>query len=149
MLSSIPTEALLDVNILIASVFVDHMAHERARPFVESLAKFVTTPTTQGGFLRFASRPWKNERGEEQPPRLTMTGAVEKLQFIAKSANHVFLPDDQPFIDLETRFLQGHRQWTDAYLLHCARSNGLALATLDGRMAALDDPKHPVLFVLP
>jgi hypothetical protein len=30
---------------------------------------------TQGGFLRFATRPWKNERKEEQSPRLSMAEA--------------------------------------------------------------------------
>jgi predicted nucleic acid-binding protein len=68
---SIPTEALLDVNVLIASVFADHSMHKPARRFVEAVARFHTTPTTQGGFLRFATRPWKNALREEQPPRLT------------------------------------------------------------------------------
>ena len=54
-----PSEALLDVNVLIASVFADHVNHSVARLFVESLTRFYMTPTTQGGFLRFATRPWK------------------------------------------------------------------------------------------
>jgi predicted nucleic acid-binding protein len=45
------TEALLDVNVLIASVFQDHPDHERARKFVEELEHVYTCPTTQGGFL--------------------------------------------------------------------------------------------------
>ena len=44
--------------------------------------------------------------------------------------------------------MQGHRQWTDAYLLHCARHHGLALASLDSRMANLDDPASPALLVV-
>jgi hypothetical protein len=72
---STPTEAVLDVNVIIASIFADHVMHARARQFVEALARFHTTPTTQGGFLRFATRPWKNERKEKQPPRLTMAEA--------------------------------------------------------------------------
>ena len=32
---STPTEALLDVNVLIASVFADHVMHGPARSFVE------------------------------------------------------------------------------------------------------------------
>jgi len=55
-----PTEALLDVNVVIASVFADHVMHRPARVFVESLLGLCTTPTIQGGFLRFATRPWKN-----------------------------------------------------------------------------------------
>jgi predicted nucleic acid-binding protein len=55
-----PTEALLDVNVLIATVFADHVAHTAARDFVDSLAKFGTTPTTQGGFtLVLKLRTWE------------------------------------------------------------------------------------------
>ena len=77
---SMPTEALLDVNVVIASVFADHVMHMPARGFVESLERFFTTPTVQGGFLRFATRSLKNERGEQQSPRLTMKEALVKLR---------------------------------------------------------------------
>jgi predicted nucleic acid-binding protein len=48
---STPTEALLDVNVVIASIFADHVMQETARQFVETLRRFHTTPTIQGGFL--------------------------------------------------------------------------------------------------
>ncbi len=148
MMRSMPTEALLDVNLIIASVFADHVMHEQARSFVEKLEHFHTTPMTQGGFLRFATRPWKNQRKEEQPPRLTMAEAQEKLREFTAADGHSFLPDDAPFTELGLRSMQGHRQWTDAYLLHLARRGGLALASLESRMANLDDPTNPVLFVV-
>jgi predicted nucleic acid-binding protein len=145
---STPTEALLDVNVLIASIFVDHVAHVRARSFVQSLTRFATTPTVQGGFLRFATRPWKDAQKQEQPARLTMKGAMGKLRELAASTSRIFLPDAVPFTDLSLRSMQGHRQWTDAYLLHCARHHGLAFASLESRMSNLDTPQEPVLFVL-
>ena len=145
---STPTEALLDVNVVIASVFADHVMHGPARKFVEGLERFHTTPMTQGGFLRFATRPWKNVRKEEQPPRLTMTEAQGILREFTSAAGHVFLPNDAPFTDLGLRSMQGHRQWTDAYLLHLARRHGLALASLESRMANLDAVVNPVLFVV-
>ena len=145
---SIPTEALLDVNVVIASVFADHVMHFSARRFFESLERFYTTPTVQGGFLRFATRPLKNESGEQQQPRLTIAEAHAKLRELTESAGHVFLSDDTPFTDLGLRSMQGHRQWTDAYLLHIARKHGLQLASLESRMASLDDPATPVLFVV-
>jgi toxin-antitoxin system PIN domain toxin len=145
---STPIEALLDVNVVIASVFADHVRHTPARSFVEGLERFHTTPMTQGGFLRFATRPWKNERKEEQPPRLTMTEAQAKLREFTSVEGHNFLPDDAPFTDLGLRSMQGHRQGTDAYLLHLARQHGLALASLESRMANLDDAAKPVLFVV-
>ena len=143
---STPTEALLDVNVIIASVFADHVQHVAARSFVEGLERFHTTPMTQGGFLRFATRPWKNERKEEQPPRLTMAEAQAKLREFTAADGHVFQPDDVPFTEMGLRSMQGHRQWTDAYLLHLARKHGLALASLEDRMANLDDPAKPALF---
>jgi len=143
-----PTEAVLDVNIIIAAIFADHVRHASARRFVEGLLRFHTTPMTQGGFLRFATRPWKNERKEEQPPRLTMAEAQAKLAEFTGAGGHVFLPDDAQFTELGLRSMQGHRQWTDAYLLHLARKHGLALASLESRMANLDAPANPVLFVV-
>jgi toxin-antitoxin system PIN domain toxin len=145
---STPTEAVLDVNVIIAAIFADHVKHAGARRFVEGLGRFHTTPMTQGGFLRFATRPWKNARHEEQPPRLTMAEAQAKLAEFTGAGGHFFLPDDAQFTDLSLRSMQGHRQWTDAYLLHLARRHGLALASLESRMANLDDPATPVLFVV-
>jgi len=145
---SIPTEALLDVNVLIASVFADHVNHAVARRFVESVEGFRTTPMTQGGFLRFATRPWKDERRQEQPPRLTMAEAQARLTEFTGAEGHMFLPDDASFTDIGLRSMQGHRQWTDAYLLHLARKHGLTLASIENRMANLDDPAAPVLFVV-
>jgi uncharacterized protein len=143
-----PTEALLDVNVVIASVFADHVMHRPARRFVETLERFYTTPTVQGGFLRFATRPLKNERGEQQQPRLTMAEALAKLREFTEAEGHVFVSDDAPFTELGLRSMQGHRQWTDAYLLHVARTHGLTLASLESRMAVLDDPAATVLFVV-
>lgn len=143
-----PNEALLDVNVVIASVFADHVMHVSARHFVEDRNRFYTTPTVQGGFLRFATRPLKNELGEQQRPRLTMAEALARLREFTETDGQVFVPDDSPFTDLGLRSMQGHRQWTDAYLLHIARKHGLALASLESRMATLEDPATPVLFVV-
>ena len=145
---SIPTEALLDVNVIIASVFADHVAHFPARRFVESLERFFTTPTVQGGFLRFATRPMKSGLGEQERPRLAMVEALSKLREFTDADGHVFVGDDAPFTDLEVRLMQGHRQWTDGYLLHIARRHGVRLASLESRMATLDDPAAPTLFVV-
>jgi predicted nucleic acid-binding protein len=103
---------------------------------------------TQGGFLRFATRPWKNALKEEQLPRLGMREAQSKLIELTNADGHTFLPDDEPFTKLGLRSMQGHRQWTDAYLLHFARKHGLMLVSLESRMANLDDAANPVLFVI-
>ena len=141
---AIPNRVLLDVNVVIAAVFEDHFAHNRARTFADSLVEFCTTPTVQGGFLRFATRPWKDEAGEHRP-RLSMSAALATLRDLTQAAGHRFLPDDAQYHELGMR---GHRQWTDAYLLHIARKHGLSLATLDERISSLDDPASPALYVV-
>ena len=145
---SMPSEALLDVNVVIASVFADHVMHLPARQFVQSLHRFYTIPTVQGGFLRFATRPLRSEQSEQAQPRLTIMEALAKLREYTEAEGHVFVPDDAQFTDLGMRSLQGHRQWTDAYLLHIARKHGLRLASLESRMATLDEPLKPVLYVV-
>jgi len=77
-----------------------------------------------------------------------MADAQTKLAEFTRATGHIFLPDDAPFTDLGLRSLQGHRQWTDAYLLHLARKHGLKLASLESRMANLDDTASPTLFVV-
>jgi len=143
------TEALLDVNVLIASVFQDHPHFARATKFVEELEHFYTCPTTQGGFLRFATRPWKDNSGLEQPPRLSMAEAHAKLKELTAVTGHAFLPDDIAFTELALRSMSGHKQWTDAYLLKLARRHKLRLASLESRMSNLDDPADPALFIVP
>src|SRR6266508_5378646 len=134
---SMPSEALLDVNVVIASVFADHVMHLPARQFVQSLDRFYTTPTVQGGFLRFATRPLRTEHSEQPQPLLTILEAVAKLREYTDTEGHVFVPDDAQFTELGMRSLQGHRQWTDAYLLHIARKHNLTFASLESRMASL------------
>ena len=141
-------EALLDVNLLIASVVENHVHHDRAQDFIAKATRFYTAPTTQGGFLRFLTRPWKNEQKQEQPPRMTIAEAFAALRNLERSTKHVFLPDDESFSGVSLRSMSGHRQWTDAYLLRLARKNGIQLATLERKMDPMDDPASPVLLVV-
>jgi hypothetical protein len=77
-----------------------------------------------------------------------MVEALVKLREFTDADGHVFVGDDSPFTDLEMRSMQGHRQWTDGYLLHIARKHGIRLASLESRMATLDDPAKPTFFVV-
>ena len=77
-----------------------------------------------------------------------MAEALVKLRELTEVEGHVFLSDDAPFTDLGLRSMLGHRQWTDAYLLHIARKHNLALASLESRMSTLDSPATPLLFVV-
>jgi predicted nucleic acid-binding protein len=143
------SEALLDVNVLIATVVENHVDHERARKFIGTLQRFYTTPTTQGGFLRFLTRPWKNERKEEQPPRMSMSAAFACLCELIESEKHLFLADDEPFTTVFMRSMTGHRQWTDAYPLRLSPAHGLPLATLDRKMNNMDELAFPAIMLVP
>jgi uncharacterized protein len=142
-------EALLDVNLLIAGVVENHADHVRAQGFISTLDRFFTTPTIQGGFLRFLTRPWKNEQRQDQPPRMTISQGFAALRDVTELPRHSFLPDDEPFTGVSLRSISGHRQWTDAYLLQLARKHGLRLATLERKMNNMDDPASPALLVVP
>jgi predicted nucleic acid-binding protein len=141
-------EALLDVNVLIAAIFADHSLHHLARPFVEALDRFHTTPTTQGGLLRFATRPWKDTGQRQFPPRLSMAAGIGTLRQLTQLPGHVFTPDDLPYVELPAELLRGHKQWTDAYLMHLAKRHRIMFATLDARMIGLDDPADRTIHVL-
>ena len=143
------SEALLDVNLLIAAVVENHADHGRALSFLPTLDRFHTTPTTQGGFLRFLTRPWKDEQRREQPPRMTVAAAFATLRDVTQWPQHAFLADDEPFTGVSLRSMSGHRQWTDAYLLRLARKHGLKFATLERKLDNMDDQASPTLLLVP
>jgi len=142
-------DVLLDVNVLITSVVENHVDHQRAYNFVLNVEHFYTTPTTQGGFLRFLSRPWKDQQRREQPPRMSITEAFDTLRAVTSMSQHLFLPDDEPFTGVSLQAMSGHRQWTDAYLLRIAAKHRLRLASLDHKMENMDNPNLPVLLLIP
>jgi len=86
------SEALLDVNLLIASVAENHVDHERAQRFLQTLQTFRTTPTTQGGFLRFMTRPWRDEQKRDQPPRMSIAEAFATLRGVWNRPSTHFFP---------------------------------------------------------
>jgi hypothetical protein len=139
------SEAVLDVNVLIAAHLTNHDDHASASLFVDSLDRFYTTPITQGGWLRFLTRPWKNTQGQPQPPRMTAADALAALIKLTAHSRHAFLPDDLSFENVSLKSLSGHRQWSDAYLMALARKHRLKLATFETKLDNMDDPLDPVL----
>jgi uncharacterized protein len=143
------SKALLDANALIAAFDQSHADHQRARAYITSLAEFYTSPQTQGAFLRFFTRPWTDSAGQRRAPRMSTGQAMEHLQAILALPKHNFLPDDLPFADVSMRSLGGFKQWNDAYLIALARKQGLKLATLERKLENMDDPRRPVIHVIP
>lgn len=122
--------ALLDVNVLVALFFPDHVHHEIAHDwFADYRASgWATCPVTVNGFIRVATQQ-PTETGLIRPME-----AVEHLTRLCTDRHHHFwsaavsLTDATLFVPSS---LAGHRQVTDVYLLGLAvRMNG-ALVTFD------------------
>jgi toxin-antitoxin system PIN domain toxin len=122
--------ALLDVNLLVALFYPDHVHHETAHDwFADNRSReWATCPLTENGFVRVLSSPGHGA-SLIRPPEL-----VTRLRRFCKDRRHRFWPDDLSLTDetiFDPSFLSGHRQVTDIYLLGLARKHGGRLATFD------------------
>ncbi len=125
------TRVLLDVNVLIALMDPDHVAHDRAHAWAsQGLAGgWATCALTQNGFVRVMSQPG-------YPSPVSPTAAVALLAGATQDSRHEFWSCDIEFTGppIVSERLLGHRQITDTYLLALAVTRGGALATLDSRI---------------
>jgi toxin-antitoxin system PIN domain toxin len=118
---------LLDANVLIALVVEDHVHHGHAESwFTASGTGFATCPITQGSLVRLLIREGQDAES-----------ARSVLQEITSNPWHEFWPDNLSYDDIPVTGLIGHRQVTDAYLAHLARSRSARLATFDQALAKL------------
>ena len=118
---------LLDANVLIALVVADHVHHEYAEAWFAASGKgFATCPITQGRLMRFLIREGQSAEA-----------ARSVLQELADNPRHEFWPDTASYPDMPVIGIIGHRQVTDAYLAHLARSYSARLATFDQALAEL------------
>ena len=122
--------ALVDVNVLIALAWPNHVHHDLALRWFQEQQQWgwATCPTTQSGFLRVSSSRQVLEDAR------TPHEALLLLQRITAIPGHVFWADDTDMA--HSRFiaplkLHGHRQITDAHLLALALRQSGCLATLD------------------
>lgn len=128
---------LLDVNVLVALTWPNHVHHHPALSwFTQSHhAGWATCPVTQSGFLRVSS----NRR--VIPDARSPQEAVVVLRSLVAKPGHEFWPDDVALADAdEVNFdlVQGYRQLTDVHLLTLASRRGGTLATFDSGLAALE-----------
>jgi toxin-antitoxin system PIN domain toxin len=141
---------LLDVNVLLALAWPNHLHHGVARGwFAEHRAiGWATCPLTESSFVRISSNP---RIGPE--PR-SVREAVAWLERLRTLLGHRFVIDDVSFgvsAELPDVSRLGHRQITDAHLLALARRNGLRLVTLDrsiGELIADVEERSTTLCVL-
>jgi toxin-antitoxin system PIN domain toxin len=119
---------LLDLNVLIALAWPQHLHHERVHVwFAAREGSWLTTPITEAGFLRLSTNPAVVSQ------RVSMSDALALLAAMRAVPGHAFLPDDStlatPAISLGA--LATTRQVADAHLVNLAASSGAVLATLD------------------
>lgn len=118
---------LLDANVLIALVVEDHVHHTAAETwYAETAAAIATCPITQGSLVRLLIREGQSAQ--------SATAVVSALM---TQPRHVFWPDDAAFDAVSLTGVIGHRQVTDAYLAHLARTHDGRLATFDQGLAQL------------
>ena len=122
--------ALLDVNVLIALAWPNHVHHVAARAWFETRRDegWATCTMTEAGFVRVSCNP--------SVVRQTVAplDAIEILDSLRRLGAHTFWPLNQSVVELPAAVsarLQGYRQITDAILLATAMQHHGALATLD------------------
>jgi uncharacterized protein len=130
---------LLDVNLLIALAWPNHVHHEVAhRWFAEHRDEgWATSPLTQSGFVRVSSNP------RAVSPARSPAEAIDLLRRIVALPGHEFWNDDVAIATSDrvapARILS-HAQVTDAHLVALALHRGGRIATLDGGLSRLVPP---------
>jgi predicted nucleic acid-binding protein len=120
---------LLDVNVLVAWGWKEHIDHERVAKWVASErgqpgTGFLTSPIPELGFVRVSV--------QRAAGAIAVNEACSALEGMLASLGrtHSFIPDDQRGTALPP-WCKGAARTTDAYLLALANAHGATLATLD------------------
>jgi toxin-antitoxin system PIN domain toxin len=138
--------SLLDVNVLLALAWPNHVHHERAHRWFRSIEgqRWATCPVTQSGFVRVSCN-----RKALTYARAPLE-AVALLRAIVALPGHQFWADDFDLAGAEWILelpLVGHLQITDLRLVALARSNDGKVITFDRGVRSLvprgeDAAKH-------
>jgi uncharacterized protein len=116
---------LLDANVLIALVVVDHVHHAATETWLANNDEpFATCPITQGSLVRLLIREGQSA-----------ATAQAVLAALADDDRHEFWADDVSYRDVPLTAVIGHRQVTDTYLAQVARRQGGRLITFDQGLA--------------
>lgn len=126
--------ALLDVNVLVALFDPAHLHHEAAHAWFgqNRSQQWATCPLTENGLVRVLSNP--SYRGA----RTTIGDAAARLHQFCSEPKHVFWPDSISVRDREHfrwKYVQGHRQIPDVYLLALSVANEGRLVTFDSAIS--------------
>ena len=130
MARGLPVIYLLDVNVLLALGYANHVHHRRAMDWIAqqrdvhapSGVKFLTCAITELGFVRIASGP--------ACLAVSVREARIDLQRLKLRERMHFISDRIPAAAL-TQWVAKSAQTTDGHLLVLAKLSGARLATLD------------------
>ena len=140
--------ALLDVNVLVALAWPNHVHHRAARTWFHGHHRrgWATTPITESGFVRVSSNR------AVIPTTTTPTIAVEVLAAMTALDGHQFWADDLSGVTGgfgDVMLVRSHREVTDAHLLALAEARGGRLLTFDTRTTRLLGDRDPGLIAVP
>lgn len=115
--------ALLDVNVLIALGWPNHVHHAAAQRWFTQFSSngWATTPITEAGYVRISSN--RSVMQVSTTPAI----AIAQLAAMTSLAGHTFWPDDVPLIvgsagDRDA--VSNHRRVTDCHLIAWPRATG-------------------------
>ncbi len=130
--------ALLDVNVIVALAWPNHLHHRAATKWFRGNHErgWATCPVTETGFVRVSSnrRVFRDARSPAE--------AIRILRQWRELPGHEFWADDVSIADCDDIDLDrilGYRQVTDAHLLALAVRNGGPLVSFDGALPTLTD----------
>lgn len=136
-------QALLDVNVLIALLDVDHVHHRPAMAWMARNASggWASCPITQNGCIRIMSQPG-------YPNPVPAASVAERLAEATFLPNHAFWSDGISLLapgQIDWTRILGSRQVTDAYLLALAVKHEGRLVTFDKAvpLAAVAGAREP------
>lgn len=123
---------LLDVNVLVAIAWPQHVHHRHAREWFSDLGdrRWATAPITESGFIRVSSNPRVISDAR------TPAQAAEFLSVLHTVGMWEFWVDDVEVVTA-LQGVTGYRQVTDAHLLQLASQRGGSVATFDMGLARL------------
>lgn len=127
---------LLDVNVLVALAWPNHVHHRLARSWFEknSASGWATCSITENGFVRISSNPRVVDEAR------TPSEAVLMLRRLIQLEGHRFWKDDVSIAQAEAsevERIRGYRQVMDAHLIRLAGRRGGQLATFDRKITGL------------
>jgi len=131
---------LLDINVLIALSWNNHVHHAAAKRWFAAnrSQQWATCPLTQCGFVRISCNP------KIIGAVIRSTDAAASLRSLISQPGHVFWQDELSILDklIPIEKIRGHRQVTDAYLFALSLHHAGRFATFDQGVASLAASAH-------